>query len=413
MKFLTKINRQYFWTLSILLMLISIVGYFILKNILIQEIKEDILGKEFAIIKEIKEHNNLPNIYPIIETSRTRKDKAEPKSFTEITLKDEFENEQEPFLQYTNTVKINNRYYLIKLRHSLLENNDLMMAISLPLLILLMLALIISFVITKQMNKTVWNDFEFNLKEIKNFSFNRQKINLKQTDIEEFNSLNKTLLELTEKLNNDYQSLKEFTENASHELQTPIAVISLNLEEILQHDLSESVFKQIVTTQKVVKRLSNLNKNLILLAKINNKQYPVDIPVIVNEIIKEKIKEFTPLLKTKNINITYNSENNFILKMNRELVEILFNNLLSNAIKHNKNNGRIKFDITDNEIKICNTGKPNSLTNSTIFNRFTKENSQSYGLGLSIVKQICTTHNLNIRYTKNNWHCFTITSSIK
>jgi len=410
MKFLTKINRQYFLTLSILLMLVSVVGYFALRNIIINEIKEDIQGKEYAIIKEIK-NNNLPNIYPIIETIKINKDKSEAKSYKEITLNDEFENEQEPYLEYTNTVKINNQYYLIKLRHSLLESDDLIMAISLPLLLLLVLSLSVLFFSTKRMNKTNWNDFEVNLKKIENFSFNKlQELNLKQTDIKEFNSLNKTILELTQKLKNDYQSLKEFTENASHEIQTPIAIISLNLEEILQHDLSEPIFKQIVSTQNAVKRLSNLNKRLLLLTKINNKQYPVEKPISVNEVVEDKIKEFTPLIKPNNISISYNPKGNFKVKINPELVEILFNNLISNAIKHNVETGKIEIDISDKKISICNTGKANSLTNSNIFNRFTKENSQSYGLGLSIVKQICDTHNLNIQYTKNDWHCFTITS---
>ena len=413
MKFLTKINRQYFLTLAVLLVIMSIAGYFVLKIIILNEIKEDINEKEYAIINEIKSQNNTPNIYPIIQSKRISESEIETKSYKTIYLHDEAEDETEPFLEYTNTVMINDHYYLIKLRHSLLESNALIMAISIPLFLLLMTALAVLFFTTKKMNKTVWKDFEINLKEIENFSFNKpEMLALKQTDIEEFNRLNKTVTELTRKLKTDYQSLKEFTENASHEIQTPLSVISLNLEEILQQELPEPVFKQVVMTQNAVKRLSNLNKKLLLLTKINNKQYPVDNEVCINSIIEKKIEEFRPLIKNRNLSVSYNNQADFMLNMNSELADILVNNLLSNAIKHNINNGAIVIEICGNRMRICNTGKDNSLTNSTIFNRFTKENSESYGLGLSIVKQICNTHNLSIQYTKNGKHCFTITYSI-
>ena len=409
MKFLAKINRQYIWTFSILLIIVSVVGYFVLKSIVLNEIKEDIFEKEFAIINEIKTQNNTPNIYPIIETKKISKSEVEEKSYKSISLLDEAENEEEPYLEYTNTVKINNAYYLIKLRHSILETDDLIMAISLPLLLLLMLSLALLFFTTKRMNKTVWKDFENNLREIEKFSFDKlQNLNLKYTDIDEFNRLNKTISELTQKLQNDYQSLKEFSENASHEIQTPISIISLNLEEILQQDLSEAVFKQIIATQNSVKRLSDLNKKLLLLTKISNRQYQADTQINVNEIIESKITEFQPLLKDRNIKIIYNSVQNFTVNMNTELADSLFNNLISNAIKHNIANGEILINIVDHQVQICNTGKENALTNDSIFHRFTKENSQSYGLGLSIVKQICETHDLNIQYTKNGKHCFTL-----
>ena len=89
------------------------------------------------------------------------------------------------------------------------------------------------------------------------------------------------------------------------------------------------------------------------------------------------------------------------------------NNLISNAIKHNINNGKIKVETYNNRLIICNTGKQHSLTNENIFNRFTKENSKSYGLGLAIVKQICSLHNIDIHYEKNELHCFTIEFRMK
>jgi len=298
MKFLTKINRQYIWTLSILLIIVSVVGFFVLKSIVLNEIKEDIFEKEYAIINEIKTQKNTPNIYPIIETKKITEADIEDKSYKNISLLDKAENEEEPYLEYTNTVKIDNQYYLIKLRHSLLESDDLIMAISLPLLLLLVLSLSVLFFTTKRMNKTIWKDFESNLKTTENFSFEKQQtINLKQTNIDEFNRLNETITELTQKLQNDYQSLKEFTENASHEIQTPISIISLNLEEILQQNLSEPVFKQIIATQNAVKRLSTAYLKL-LFPHVES----------IDDIEMDEFKLFNRTLSATDINTTYNNE---------------------------------------------------------------------------------------------------------
>ena len=182
MKFLQKINRQYFLILVVLLLLISFSGYFSLRAIIKNEIKEDIYEKEYAIIQEIKSQNNLINLYPIIETRNISKNKTEPKSYKEIYLSDEAEDETEAYLEYTNSVKINNQWYLIKIRHSLLETNDLILAIALPLLLLLVLIFSFSFLITKKLNKTVWKDFEENSQRIQNYSFKKtQKLTLKNT----------------------------------------------------------------------------------------------------------------------------------------------------------------------------------------------------------------------------------------
>ena len=409
MKFLTKINHQYFFTLTVLLLLVSIIGYFVLKNILTNEIKEDIKKKELAIINEIKTQNITPNIYPIIETKKISKSKIELKAYKEIVILDQSEDEYEPYLEYTNSVRINNQYYLIKLRHSLLETDELVVAIALPLLLLLILTFLISFFITKKLNKSVWKDFSRNLKEIENYSFkNLNNLELKQTNIEEFKRLNDTVTRLTQKLKNDYQALKDFTENASHEIQTPISIVLLNLEELLQQDLTEQTFKMVLTTINAVKRLSTLNNSLLLLTKIENNQYSAGIDINLNELIDEKMKEFSPLLKSKNISLNILAKEIFTVKLNMELADILLNNLISNAIKHNVNNGKIRIETDNNRLIICNTGKQHSLTNDNIFNRFTKENSPSYGLGLAIVKQICGLHHIDIHYKKNELHSFTI-----
>ena len=106
--------------------------------------------------------------------------------------------------------------------------------------------------------------------------------------------------------------------------------------------------------------------------------------------------------------VELNNLQEFRIKMNPHLAELLVNNLLSNAVNHNSDSGVIRIWISDNEMKICNDGQQEALSSDLIFKRFTKGNSKSYGLGLAIVKEICDSHGLDITYSKGQLHCFTI-----
>ncbi|MBD3270562.1 hypothetical protein GF376_03475 [Candidatus Peregrinibacteria bacterium] len=410
MKFISIINRNYLITISVLLIILSIAAFFTLKRTLTEEAKEELLENKKSIINEIESRNNLPNLYPTIETVVISKSEVVEKSIKKVMIKDVLDDgEEEPFLEYKSIESINGNYYAITLRKSLIEYEELLLAITIPLLLLLLLTFILSFLITRRLNKKVWNDFEHNLAVLRQFSFrNSEEIKLKNTNIQEFDEINKSITDLTKKLLVDYQALKKFSENASHEIQTPISIISVNLEEMLQHNIPEQTFQLIVNTQQTLKRLSDLNKNLLLLTKIENRQFSSDEEIDISSYIESKIEEFTPLIKSKNLKVEVTNDGVFQVKMSSELVDILLNNLLSNAVKHNSISGNIYIEISKSELKICNSGASNKLTNEAIFNRFTKENSQSYGLGLAIVKQICNTHNIAIQYRKSDFHCFVL-----
>ncbi len=411
MRFLAKINRNYLMLLSVMFLIISISGYFIIEFRFEHETKEKLEQTAYLIHEQIRNTDIFPNLYPIIIIKKSDNDVVQKRIFRDVYLHNEGEeDEDEPYIELLETVKINGFYYQIKLRHSMFEAEDMIMAIAYPLLALLLSAFLISYFINKKTNKNIWCDFEQNLNAIENYSFNQlKKLTLKKSSVVEFARLNDVITNLTRKLNNDYQLLKRFTENSSHEIQTPIAIILLNLEELLQHNINEQAAKQVVTAINSVKRLSSLNKSLVLLTKIENKQFPLKSKLSLNKIIRSKITDFAPLLENSDIKIIINANEDFNLQSSNDLMDILINNLLSNAIRHNKKGGSIQIDIDKNTITICNTGNKNNLSNNTIFNRFTKENSQSYGLGLAIVKQICSECNLQITYHKqSDLHCFII-----
>ncbi len=414
MKFLTKINRNYLIPLVLVLIPVSVGGYFVLQEIIRSDTEETLYQRTLLITKQIEETGQLPNVYPIIETRKIAKKSVEKPTLKKIYMSNEYEDETEPFLEYATQVKINDAYYAIKIRQSLFEDEDLVYILASMLVILILVVFVISYVIVRRANKTIWADFEMNLLTIENFSFSDERdLDLKKSGIEEFERLNKVVTNMTEKLQKDYRSLKEFTENASHEIQTPLFIALLKLEEILQQDLPEETFKKVVDSMNALKRLSTLNQSLILLTKIENKQFVASEPISLNNIVKERIQDFSSLTENKKLNVELNSETDFQVKMHEELAQVLINNLLSNAINHNIENGTIQIDIKNDNFVICNSGEENSLTNDTIFNRFAKGHSKSYGLGLALVKKICDTHDLDIRYTKNGKHCFTISKKVE
>lgn len=409
MKFLHKINRQYLWAITVLLVLLSVAGYFVLRVSLAEEIKESILEKEYMVVHEIKDKHTLPNIYPIIETRIIDKNKVKAKSYKKIYLTDELENELEPYLEYKNSVLIDGNHYLITLRHSVLGNNELILAIALPLLLILFLTFILLFFLIKKTNKSLWKDFEDNLEIIENFSIiYKESLSLKNTGIEEFNRLNKTVLRFTNKIQKDYSTLKEFTENASHELQTPLSVIQAKLELLVQDpDLTKEQAEIIEVVNSSITRLSKLTEGLLILAKIDNNQFALDSDINLSNSLNEKISYFEPFIKSKQLTLEVKIEPEIIVKSNSSLLDVLLSNLLNNAIKHNIPHGSMSIGLTKNALVVSNSGLPLEIEPETLFNRFQKASSKStssigLGLGLAISKKVCEAMNWDISYSYSN-----------
>ncbi len=158
-----------------------------------------------------------------------------------------------------------------------------------------------------------------------------------------------------------------------------------------------------------VHRLSRFNKSLLLLTKIENKQFRDDEEISVRKVIEEKLIEFQELIGLKKLQLETNLNEDISKVMSPSLADLLVNNLISNSINHNKEKGKIKIEIKERQLSISNSGDTQLSNSGNIFNRFYKENasSKSVGLGLAIVKKICDTHNIKITYSfKETMHCF-------
>lgn len=259
----------------------------------------------------------------------------------------------------------------------------------------------------------MWKPFEEILRQLENFRLENETLpSLPETEVTEFARLNRTLLSLMKNSITSYKTQKEFTENASHELQTPLAVFQSQLDLLLQQpELTERQAEIIQRLYEVSNRIARLNRNLLLLAKIDNRQYQhmedINLSVFINKSI--------PFLQSITGDISLHTTFNNIaltVKANRTLLESLVNNLVVNAVRHNRPQGEITLSISDRELSIANTSDEPALDDKLIFNRFYRpsEKVKGNGLGLSIVKAICQYHGWTIRYQYSGGkHIFTVT----
>jgi signal transduction histidine kinase len=274
--------------------------------------------------------------------------------------------------------------------------------------------LIVSLFINRILLKNLWKPFYGTLDIIKNFRVDKkQTLHFQSTRIDEFSFMNNTLEKATNQAKKDYLSLKEFTENASHEMQTPLAIIRSKLDLFIQHEnLSEDQSKTMQSTYNAVEKLARLNQSLLLLAKIENNQYAETAAINFRQKLEEKTEAFHELWQSQNISLSTHLED-VVVNMNNELADILLNNLLSNATRHNYPGGFIRIDLKNKQLKIMNSSRNDQLDQQRLFSRFYKQDDkESNGLGLSIVKQICEISNLKIDYSfeKGN-HFFVLSQS--
>lgn len=199
-----------------------------------------------------------------------------------------------------------------------------------------------------------------------------------------------------------FQIEKQFTQNASHELQTPITVIKTSLESLLQSpNLQEEDYKDIETILKNTNKLSRINQALILLSRIRSYYNDNVEKVNVNDMIHHIISEFEERLEHSGIKVDFHEENELVFEMNKTLCEIMLSNLVSNAIRYNlKKNGYLLIKVKGNAIRLENPGKHLTKNTEDLFDRFARDNDNpdSLGLGLSIVKLICEYSGLMVDY---------------
>ena len=207
-----------------------------------------------------------------------------------------------------------------------------------------------------------------------------------------------------------FEQQKEFVANASHELQTPIAICQNRLELLCESELTDQQMQDVVECMKTLQRLSKLNKSLLMLSKIENGEFESE-NVYFNEIVKSNCSDFEEIYAYNNINLSIQEISECVLIMNIELAKIMFVNLIKNSYTHNVEGGSIEVVIGKNFVRVTNSGDATSLDKARIFDRFyhNVKKNKSHGLGLPIIQSICRLYGFKIGYQfKKEKHIFEI-----
>jgi len=413
MKLINYISRRYVVYAIIILLIAVPVFYFSLRYLMLKSLDENINHQKVWIEKQLK--TTKPDNFISFENSIIVRQSNNPKVFDSLYNQPVFIPDDNETVMHrisiSNTI-INGKAYEIRIQKSMIEDEDLLNSILVLQLILVIVLLSGLVAINFQLSKKLWKPFNDIVHKLSLYRVDSNNdYQFMPTNIEEFKNLGdsiKTLIKRNQKL---YKTQKEFTENASHELQTPIAVMQSNIELLMQTSpISQEQAELIEGISMAGNKMQRLNRTLLLLTKIENNQFPDTEKLKISTRIQKLLNQYEEPAAQKKIHWEVKMDSEIEVIANPILVDILIGNILSNAIRHSESTGIVSVKTSHQKLIIANYGKE-ELNEKELFQRFKKqsENTNSIGLGLEISKKICDLYHYNIQYQFiNHMHLFTI-----
>ncbi|GAB4018526.1 sensor histidine kinase [Spirosoma koreense] len=418
MKLLAKTNRIYL-TFSLAIYLVTaFVFYQIIRRVIYDEVENRLRVEKRDFEAYVHVHNAWSDIPYFVENKivvvPVKGSKFRKEAFSDTLILNRYDNELIPFRQLTFYEPIQGVMHRVSIRKSLIQTYRLIEVITAAMIIFLGLLLVGMFWFQGQLSGRLWLPFYDTLSRLRRFDLTSDKpLQLDKTEITEFTELNEGLQKMADKMRQDYQSLKEFTENASHEMQTPLALINAKVEQLIQtQQLTETQTNWIESIYQASRRISRLNQGLLLLAKIENRQFNDSQVVDLTKLLTEKLADMDEVLSFKKVSVSVQTQASFEVSLPLALADSLVTNLMSNAIRHNQSDGRIELTSTADRLSLSNTGGELTSDPDRLFERFKKESTgpDSVGLGLAIVRQICESYGLQVSYRYlANMHTISLT----
>lgn len=393
----------------------SILIYYFTQLILVDEMDSDLIGIEGNISNYISRYNTFPKGNPLDEERLNFTETGLIKPIRNVKLLKLYsirEKKLHNFRQLEFPILYNQKWFKVSVAKPVEGMHHLSRALFIVSFLTILITILFSFFLNRIFIKRLWEPFYKSIEIMRNFKIgSNYDLIFPKSNIEEFSFMNNSFLLASEKAKRDYLSLKEFTENASHEMQTPLSIIRSKLDILIQdEELTEKQGILVKVAYSSIKKLSRLNQSLLLLSKIENQQFDIVQEVRLDLKLVEMISQFQELWENNHISGNIDLGKSFI-SMNPDLLDILLNNLFSNAINHNISPGIINIELKHKYFRICNTGVLEELDSSRLYDRFYKASviSNNNGLGMSIISQICNVSSIRISYAyRSNLHCFTL-----
>jgi signal transduction histidine kinase len=401
MKLFTKYNRINITATIFIFLAGSVAFYFVLDYVLIRQLDATLRSEKQEITEYIQLHQQLPEIQNTKEQwiliSKT--DQKESKTIAKsIPVYNKSESEIEFIRQLIFLVTVNKENYLVTVNKSEAETEELLKLIIPVTLCMVAMILLFNYLINRRLITSIWQPFYNTINNIKDYTANKQALSLSKEPIDEINLLNESLNSMTEQIHKDFYALRSFTENASHEMQTPLAIIRTKVESLYQFaEGKEQMMQQLLAIEDASLKLSKLHQSLLLLTKLENKQFILNESLQLKSILEQKCEERKDLFQSKHIELSIEASE-FEMHFHQHLAEILISNLLNNAIRYTPNGGSISIILNRTTLMISNTSFAGSLDQEKVFTRFYKASETGTGLGLSIIKEISISAGFNVSY---------------
>jgi signal transduction histidine kinase len=401
MKLFTQYSRVNI-VASILAVLLGSIGYyFTVRYILIDQLDDSIRVEEAEIIDNLRTLGQLkpPSDYHDQQISYELADIPVKRHFID-TSRISRHHHEEPWRELIFPITAGSQLYTATVGVSEEATEDLLALIMLITAGMILLLLSTLFLANRLLLRRIWQPFYQTLSAMRDFNLSsRQPVPFRDSPIDEFRNLNEAARQMTRQILKDYEMLKGFTDNASHEMQTPLAIINSRLDLLIQDPiLEERHHRPIQAMYDAIGRLRQLNQSLLLLAKIENHQFGHTDSIDMAPLIEEKLVQLEDPLKDRRLTV-HKDLDRLRLPINAYLADILLNNLLQNAIRHNQDGGNLSVHLRGDSLRVSNSGPALSFDSTTIFDRFVKgAHSGGTGLGLAIVRQICDNYRFELSY---------------
>lgn len=418
MKLLTK---NTIWFLLIMLPLLAAGGIYLYQQFdkeLKKEMDEELVNDQIQWLLYFK---SIPDYSPVFRITTPEfsihpaKGPADAQPLLKTIMQyQEVEHKEVPYRQLEQVIRIRENFYTLTIRKSLIEKDDLIRNIALVMTLAFIGLLLFVILVNRLISRSIWRPFYQSLEKMEKLQLEQMPhLTFPDTAVTEFNRLNEVLLNATSRMYHDFVIMKELTEDAAHEMQTPLAIAQNRLELLLQDEaLQPAQLKSIAQTHEALQRLSHLNHNMLFMAKIGNKQFMPAGNISIRAVLEKHLRLFEELIRDKDLMVRTDISGDLSLSLHPLLADTLISNLLGNAIKYNYPKGAITIQLNEQLFSICNTSEYPPIPATQLFQRFKKNASvleNSNGLGLAIVKKITDTNNLKIYYIhKEHEHHFIV-----
>lgn len=427
MKLLTRTTRAFLAYAGLVLLAGTFIFYAVVRSLNVRDVDEALLLRKAQVQRQL---NTLPNPADLALWMRLDQDlelypaapgPPSPDRLTDVAGYDSLAHEAEPQRQLATRATHRGRPYRLLLRRSLVENDELLSGLATAQAILLAVLLGGMLLLQARLNRRLWRPFYRTLAQLRGFRLDQSAahpVAFAPTSTHEFRELHAALAQLLDHSQRTYRSQREFTENAAHELQTPLAVQRAKLQLLLQAPgLTEEQAGYLDALLAVTQRLTRLNRSLLLLARLENQPAAPAEPVDLAALVRAQLEQLQEQVEAAGLLLSFDVAGPAVVAAPRPLLDILVSNLLTNAIRHNRPGGTLHVVLTATALRVENTGRPRPLPAGQEFGRFRKDADGApggVGLGLAIAHQIAETCGFGLRYDypAEGRHVLTVTFSL-